>query len=58
MKEFSCGDVVPGCSAHFRGTESQIMRAVEDHARADHGLAEIPAPLIVQVRQALRDAAA
>lgn len=58
MKEFSCGDVVPGCSARFRGTEPQIMSAVEDHARAHHGLPEVPAPLVVQVRQALRDAAA
>lgn len=55
MKEFSCGDVVPGCSAHFRGSESEIMTAVAAHARADHGLIDVPPALAAQVRTALRD---
>lgn len=57
MKEFCCGDVVPGCSAHFRGSESEIMGAVASHARADHGLIDVPPALVSQVRAALRDAA-
>lgn len=56
VKEFSCGDVVPGCSAHFRGSESEIMAAVAVHARADHGLIDMPPALTAQVRAALRDA--
>jgi len=53
MKQFRCGDVVPGCSASFLGSEDDILSQVADHARADHGLAEVPAELVGQVRAAL-----
>lgn len=39
MKHFACGDLVPGCDATFRGTESQILGQVAEHARVDHGMA-------------------
>ena len=51
MKQFSCGDVVPGCQHHFRGPdEASILAQVADHARADHGLQEVPAELVDRVR--------
>jgi predicted small metal-binding protein len=51
MKQFSCGDVVPGCQRRFTGaTEQDILSAVAVHAQADHGLTEIPASLVEQVR--------
>lgn len=53
MKKFRCGDVVPGCTAQFEGTESAILSAVAAHAAADHGLDEIPAELVNQVRRAM-----
>ena len=52
MKQFCCGDVVPGCKAVFRdSTEEGILNSVARHAMRDHGLTEIPAALIAQVRQ-------
>lgn len=54
MKQFSCGDVVPGCSRTFRGTsERAILSAVAAHAGADHGLMELPDSLVRQVRSAI-----
>ena len=51
MKQFCCGDVVPGCTATFRGTsEEEILSQVGQHAHRDHGLTEIPQALINQVR--------
>jgi predicted small metal-binding protein len=53
MKAFRCGDVVPGCARAFTGTEDEILAQVGQHARADHGLTEIPAELVAQVRSAM-----
>ena len=57
MKQFSCGDVVPGCGRTFRGTEAEILHAVGEHARADHGLPSVPDELVAQVRSRMRPAA-
>lgn len=51
MKQFSCGDVVPGCGRRFQGSEGQILSAVGAHARDEHGLTEIPASLVAAVRE-------
>ena len=57
MKEFSCGDVVPGCTMSFRaGSEAELLEAVAAHARADHGLATIPDSLVTQVRAKIHSA--
>lgn len=57
MKRFRCGDVVPGCTAVFeKSTEDLILSEVASHARRDHGLAEIPAALVAQVRSLIYDA--
>ncbi|WP_299039105.1 DUF1059 domain-containing protein [uncultured Pseudokineococcus sp.] len=38
MKVFRCGDVVPGCTRELEaGDEQELLRAVGEHARADHG---------------------
>lgn len=51
MKQFSCGDVVPGCNRAFNGaSENDILSAVAVHARDDHGMTEIPGSLVEQVR--------
>jgi predicted small metal-binding protein len=58
MKEFSCGDVVPGCTMSFRAaTDTELLEAVAAHAHADHGLTTIPDTLIAQVRSKIRTAA-
>ena len=50
MKEFSCGDVVPGCKAHFSfSTTEEILQAVAEHAQRDHGLTDISDALVEQV---------
>jgi predicted small metal-binding protein len=53
MKNFRCGDVVPGCTRAFTGTEDEILAQVGAHAGADHGLVEVPAELVAQVRAAM-----
>ncbi|MBS3940308.1 MAG: DUF1059 domain-containing protein [Actinobacteria bacterium] len=51
MKQFACGDVVPGCQSAFVGADDDaILAQVATHARADHGLTEIPDSLVQQVR--------
>jgi predicted small metal-binding protein len=51
MKEFSCGSVVPACTARFTGpTEADILTQVAAHASADHGMADVPDEVVAQVR--------
>lgn len=55
MKTFACGDVVPGCEAHWeRGTEEEILAEVTLHARDAHGLDPIPEPVELAVTALLR----
>ena len=57
MKEFYCGDVVPGCTMSFRAaSEAELPEAVAAHARADHGLTSIPDSLVTQVSAKIRSA--
>lgn len=57
MKEFACGDVVPGCSATFTGqTEDDILGQIGPHAAEAHGMTEIPDDLVTQVRSLIRTA--
>jgi predicted small metal-binding protein len=43
MKEFRCGEIVPGCSAVLTGeSEDQVLQEVATHARAEHGMDEVP----------------
>lgn len=56
MKRFRCGDVVPGCTAVFeQPTEDAILAQVAGHARDGHGMTEIPAGLVAQVRAHIHD---
>ncbi|MDO9445477.1 MAG: DUF1059 domain-containing protein [Dehalococcoidia bacterium] len=55
MKEFCCGDVIPGCTSHFSATsEDEILAAVAHHAARDHGIAEVPPEVVSQVRSLIR----
>jgi predicted small metal-binding protein len=55
VKEFSCGSVVAGCTAVFHArTADEILAQVARHAREDHGLTEITAELMDQVRHNIR----
>jgi predicted small metal-binding protein len=55
MREFACGDVVPGCASVVTGPdEDAVLARVAAHAVADHGLVTVPAVLVAQVRAATR----
>lgn len=51
MKQFACGDVVPGCDVRFvASSEDEILAEVATHASSVHGLPEVPPELVTQVR--------
>lgn len=59
MKQFSCGDVVPGCTARFTGeTEADLLRDVAGHAASGHGIHEISPELLASVRRHIQEAPA
>ena len=50
MKEFRCGDLVPGCPTKFEGeSEDEILEQVAVHARDEHGMDEVPPEVVDQV---------
>ena len=56
MKQFSCGDVVPGCKAVFRSEdETGILTQVAGHAQRDHGMSSVPDALVQQVCAQIRE---
>jgi predicted small metal-binding protein len=58
MKSFACGDVVPGCTAKWLcSTEDELLAEVAAHARQDHGITEVPAELVDQIRSKIHIAA-
>jgi predicted small metal-binding protein len=58
MKEFACGDVVPGCSATFLAPDDgSILEQVGRHAAADHGIPDVSPDLVSAVRSHIRPAA-
>ncbi|WP_250444713.1 DUF1059 domain-containing protein [Actinotalea sp. C106] len=57
MKTFRCGDVVPGCTAAFHGSDDEILGAVGRHATADHGITTITPELVSAVREHMVPAA-
>lgn len=43
MKQFRCGDVVPGCGTVFVAeSDREILEHVEVHARDEHGMDVVP----------------
>jgi predicted small metal-binding protein len=51
VKQFACGDVVPGCDARFRcPTDDDILAAVAAHAAEAHGMTHVPPDVVDRVR--------
>ena len=51
MKTFACGDVIPGCGAHFSAADGDgILNQVAVHAAAEHGVTDITPELVQAVR--------
>ena len=43
MKQFNCGDVVPGCQWVTRNDDEQeLIQDIQAHARDEHGMDEVP----------------
>ena len=56
MKQFFCGDVVPGCTARFEApTEDEILMQVAEHAKSGHGIPEVPTELVEKIRALIRE---
>jgi predicted small metal-binding protein len=51
MKQFACGDVVPGCDVHWAyESDDELMRDVAEHAAEAHGIPEVTPDLVARVR--------
>jgi predicted small metal-binding protein len=51
MKQFRCGDVVPGCEWVTRNDdEEELFEEIESHARDAHGMDEVPPEVVDQIR--------
>jgi predicted small metal-binding protein len=47
MKQFRCGDVVPGCQWVTRSEdEKQLFEEIRSHARDAHGMDEVPPEVV------------
>jgi predicted small metal-binding protein len=56
MKEFRCGELVPGCAAAFHGeSENGILAQIAAHARSDHGMYEVPPEIVDTIRSKISD---
>jgi predicted small metal-binding protein len=54
-KILRCGELFPGCSIEARGeTEEEVLRQAAEHARRDHGLAQIEPATLAKVKAAIR----
>lgn len=55
MKQFACGDVVPGCKSRWVcSSEEEILAEVAAHACRDHGLTEVSDELVAAVRDRIQ----
>jgi len=56
VKEFRCGDLVPGCPTKLQGeSEEEILEQVAVHARDAHGMEEVPPEVVAEVRAVIAD---
>jgi predicted small metal-binding protein len=57
VKEFRCGDLVPGCPTTFQSeSEEGILQQVAAHARDEHGMDEVPPEVVDKVRAEISEA--
>lgn len=59
MKQFACGDVVPGCDGVVTGaTDDDVMAAAAEHARTAHGMDDVPAEVASAIRAGITETSA
>lgn len=57
MKQFACGNVVPGCDGVVTGdTEDEVLAAAAAHAASAHGMATVPDEVVTAIRAGITDA--
>jgi predicted small metal-binding protein len=50
MKQFRCGDVVPGCQWVTRSEdEAELFARIGAHARDEHGMDEVPPEVVDEI---------
>ena len=55
-RRMSCRDVGPDCDFVARGeSDEEVMGQVAEHARAAHGMEEVPPELAEKAQAAIRD---
>ena len=56
MREFRCGEIVPGCDAALRGeTDDEVLERVEVHAREEHGMDRVPPEVADTIRASISE---
>ena len=56
MKQFSCGDVVPGCTFVTRREDDDALWVeISSHARDAHGMDEVPPEVMDAIRDVIVD---
>jgi predicted small metal-binding protein len=56
MKQFKCGDVVPGCDWVARNEdETELFAEIHTHARDAHGMDEVPPEVVVAIRDVITE---
>ena len=57
MKQFACGNVVPGCDGVVTGeNEDEVLAAAAAHAASAHGMDEVPDEVVAAIRSGITDA--
>ncbi len=55
MRKLDCGAIIHGCETRIiASSEEELLRAMDTHARVDHGLTGIPETLQSQIRRSVR----
>jgi predicted small metal-binding protein len=56
MKQFKCGDVVPGCQWVTRSEdEDELFAEISSHAREAHGMDEVPPEVADQIHAVITE---
>ena len=56
MKQFSCGDVVPGCTwVVQRDAEEELWPEISSHAHEAHGMDEVPPDVVDMIRNVITE---
>jgi predicted small metal-binding protein len=56
MKVVRCRDVGVDCDFEAQGnTEQEVLQKCAEHAKADHGMTEIPAEMVAKVKASIKE---